>query len=91
MGRTALVLFSRAGDGDGFIVSRCTGPTSRDPNSVCVLKYMNARNLARASVHAALRTYDKNATPEVQVKTSFNNGSFQMTALLLALTLTTFI
>jgi hypothetical protein len=45
------------------------------------LKYMNARNLARASVHAALRTYDRNVTPEVQVKTRFNNGTFQIDSL----------
>jgi len=45
------------------------------------LKYMNARNLARASVHAALRTYDRNQTPAIGVKTMFNNGSFQIDSL----------
>jgi uncharacterized protein (UPF0333 family) len=45
------------------------------------LKYMNARNLARASVHAALRTYDKNITPPTGVPTHFNNGTFEIDSL----------
>lgn len=45
------------------------------------MKYMNARNLARASVHAALRTYDRNLTPPTGVSTSFNAGTFRLDSL----------
>lgn len=45
------------------------------------LKYMNARNLARVAVHAALRTYDRNQTPATGVDTRFNGGTFRLDSL----------
>jgi hypothetical protein len=82
MGRTALFLVLGLGMAMGFIgLQMYRSDEAAIETQYAYLKYMNARNLARASVHAALRTYDKNVTPEVNVKTRFNNGTFQIDSL----------
>ena len=82
MGRTALFLVLGLGMAMGFIgLQMYRADEAAIETQYAYLKYMNARNLARASVHAALRTYDKNATPEVQVATRFNSGTFQIDSL----------
>jgi hypothetical protein len=82
MGRTALFLVLGLGMAMGFIgLQMYRSDEAAIETQYAYLKYMNARNLARASVHAALRTYDKNTTPPTKVPTHFNNGTFQIDSL----------
>src|SRR3990172_3222115 len=82
MGRTALFLVLGLGMAMGFIgLQMYRADEAAIQTQYAYLKYMNARNLARASVHTALRAFDKNVTPEVLVKTRFNNGTFQIDSL----------
>ena len=82
MGRTALFLVLGLGMAMGFIgVQIYRSSQSAAEVQYAYLKYMNARNLARASVHAVLRTYDKNLAPTVGSNTSFNGGTFRLDSL----------
>jgi hypothetical protein len=82
MGRTALFLVLGLGMAMGFIGFQIyrSGEIATD-TQYAYLKYMNARNLARTSVHAALRAYDRGQTPPTGVSTYFNNGSFKLNSL----------
>jgi hypothetical protein len=82
MGRLALFVVLGLGIAMGFIgLQMYRADEAAIQTQYAYLKYMNARNLARASVHAALRSYDKNVTPVVHEKTRFNNGTFQIDSL----------
>jgi len=82
MGRTALFLVLGLGMAMGFIgLQMYRADEAAIQTQYAYLKYMNARNLARAAVHAALRTYDKNETPTTNTKTYFNTGDFQLDSL----------
>ncbi len=82
MGRTALFLVLGLGMAMGFIgLQMYRADEAAIETQYAYMKYMNARNLARASVHAALRTYDKNETPATGSPTYFNNGTFQLDSL----------
>ncbi len=79
MGRTALFLVLGLGMAMGFIgLQMYRADEYAVQTQFAYMKYMNARNLARACVHAALRTYDKSQTPAIGVSTPFNNGSYQI-------------
>jgi uncharacterized protein (UPF0333 family) len=82
MGRTALFLVLGLGMAMGFIGFQIyrSGELATD-TQYAYLKYMNARNLARTSVHAALRAYDRGPTPATGVSTYFNNGNFKLNSL----------
>ncbi len=82
MGRTALFLVLGLGMAMGYIGMHMYR-TSELATEIqyAYMKYMNARNLARTSVHAALRTYDKNLTPATMVNTNFNGGTFRLDSL----------
>lgn len=82
MGRTAMLMVLGLGVAMamiGFQINRSSAFATN--TQYAYLKYMNARNLARTSVHATLRTYDRGQTPPTGVTTSFNNGSFKLDSL----------
>jgi len=82
MGRTAMLLVLGLGVALGLIGFQINRSAAIATNTqYAYLKYMNARNLARASVHAALRTYDRGQTPAVGVDTKFGNGIFRLDSL----------
>lgn len=82
MGRTALFLVMGLGMAMGYIGFQIyrSGQMASD-TQYAYLKYVNARNLARTAVHAALRTYDRNQTPSTEVETSYADGSFRLDSL----------
>ncbi|MBI3585847.1 MAG: hypothetical protein HY088_01795 [Ignavibacteriales bacterium] len=84
MGRTALFLVMGLGMAMGYIgFQMYRASENASTTQYAYLKYMQARNLARASIHAALRTYDRppGQTPSVHVNTNFNNGYFRLDSL----------
>jgi hypothetical protein len=82
MGRTALFLVLGLGMAMGFVgLQMYRSEEAATETQYAYLKYMNARNLARTAVHAALRTLDRSQTPATGVSTSYNNGSFQLDSL----------
>lgn len=82
MGRTALFLVLGLGMAMGYIgIQMYHADEWAVQTQYAYMKYMNARNLARAAVHATLRTYDKNDVPLVHVATEFSKGTFQLDSL----------
>jgi hypothetical protein len=82
MGRTAVLLVLGLGMAMGFIgLQIFKSGEAASATQYAYLKYMNARNLARAAVHTALRTYDRNQIPATGVATSLGGGSFELTSL----------
>jgi hypothetical protein len=82
VGRTALFLVLGLGMAMGFIgLQMYRSQEMATETQYAYLKYMNARNLARTSVHATLRAYDKGETPPTDVSTYFNNGTFKLDSL----------
>lgn len=82
MGRTALLLVMGLGMAMGYIgFQMYRASENASDTQYAYLKYMQARNLARASIHAALRTYDRSQTPAVHSDTQFNNGAFRLDSL----------
>ncbi len=79
MGRAAIFLVMGLGIAMGFIGKNITDTTGRALEAnYSYLKYMYARNLARAAVHAALRTYDRNADPDTTAVVPFAGGTYQI-------------
>ena len=82
MGRTALFMVLGLGMAMGYIgINMYRTSEMATEIQYAYLKYMNSRNLARAAVHAALRSYDKNLTPVTGVYTNFNGGTFGLDSL----------
>lgn len=80
MGRTALLLVLGLGAAMGYIgLQMYRSGEMATATQYAYYKYMNSRNLARTSVHAALRTKDRGKALQLNTATSFNNGSFQVT------------
>ncbi|MEX0736320.1 MAG: hypothetical protein WD182_02690 [Bacteroidota bacterium] len=83
MGRTALFLVMGVGAAMGYIGFQMYGSSQQAMETqYAYLKYVNARNLARTGVHAALRYYDReNVAPTEGVTTSFNQGTYRIDSL----------
>lgn len=79
MGRAAIFLVMGLGIAMGFIGKNITDTTGRALEAnYSYLKYMYARNLARAAIHAALRTYDRNLDPDTTTVFPFAGGTYQV-------------
>lgn len=79
MGRTALLLVMGLGMAMSVISINISGTTERAlQNNYTYFKYMNARNLARTAIHAALRGFDNNTNPDTTAIVTFNYGSYQI-------------
>lgn len=82
MGRTALLLVLALAMAMGMISFQIYRSSDNAADyQYGYLKYMHARNLSRAAVHATLRTFDRGQTPAVNQPNYFNNGAFQLNAL----------
>jgi hypothetical protein len=83
MGRTALFLVMGLGAAMGYIGFQMYNSSELAMETqYAYLKYVNARNLARTAVHAALRHYDRtNEPPSEGVNVSFNQGHFRIDSL----------
>ncbi len=83
MGRTALFLVMGLGAAMGYIGFQMYNSSEiAMETQYAYLKYVNARNLARTAVHAALRHYDRTNEPLSEgVDVSFNQGRFRIDSL----------
>lgn len=82
MGRTALFLVLGLGMAMAYVGMQIfRSQETATATQYAYMKYMNARNLSRSAVHAALRVFDRAQTPATGVATQFNTGSFQLDSL----------